>query len=118
MKLLNFEHDSKKYCLVKQDSNNFCVLEYLPKPKEIVINGKVSVNEFYPPLQYYGSLEYALRKLFRVLGKDYIKKEDYSLFCTSYTPLKSIFELKPYEVTADNVVEVRELIKKVVEYAK
>lgn len=113
MKLLDFEFENKKYCIVKQDNYNFCVLEYLPIVKEVVVNGKIYTNEFKAPYQYYGTLEYAIRKAFRILRRDYIPKEKFSLFCPTYDSLKSIFKLRPSDINTDNVTEVRELLLKV-----
>lgn len=116
MKLLDFETDNKKYCLVKLDNHNFSVREYLQVPKEINYKDKISITEFKAPSQYFGTLEYALRKAFSLLRKDYIPKEKFSLFYPTYDPSKSIFELKAYEVNANNLDEIRELIEKAISF--
>lgn len=116
MKLFEFETNKQKYCLTKLDNQNFSIREYLLEPKEILVNGKISMQEFKAPDNYFGTLEYAIKKAFKILDKDYINKKDYGLFCPTNDSLKSIFEIKPGEVNQDNVNEIKEVISKVFNY--
>lgn len=118
MKLLDFNVSDKRYCLLKLDNHNFSVREYLSQSKEIVIKRKVSFQEFKAPSNYYGTLEYALRKAFHMLGREFISKKEFELFTLPLQPLKTVFELKPHDIKLDNVDEVREMISKVMDYEK
>lgn len=116
MKLFDFEMNNQKYCLMKLDNYNFTIREYLLEPKEISIGGIISIQEFKAPDNYFGSLEYALRKAFKILGKQFINKKEFGLFCPTYDSLKSIFEIKPREVNQDNVDDIKVQIEKVLNH--
>jgi hypothetical protein len=116
MKLFEFQTDKQKYCLTKLDNYNFSIREYLLEQKEIINDGKVLVTEFKAPSVYFGTLEYALKKAFKNLDKQFINKNEYGLFCPTYDSLKSIFELKPYEINESNLSDIREVINKVFNY--
>lgn len=111
MKLFDFNSKQKKYCIVKLDSYNFSVREYLDTPQERTMAGKISEVEFKPTECYFGSLEYALRKAFLLIGRDFIDKKEFICFNLSYDPLKSIFDLKPRDIDVNNLDEVKILVK-------
>ena len=116
MKLINFEDNDKKYCLMKLDNYNFCVREYLKQPKEVLINGKISILDLKAPDNYFGTLEYATKKAFKILNKQFINKNEFGLFCPTYDPLKSVFEIKPSQVNQNNVNDVIEQLEKAFNY--
>ncbi len=114
MKIYNFKVNSKQYCLMKMDNHNFTVREYLNKPVINIVNDKEVTNEFKPAYCYFGTLEYATRKAFLLLGIPFIELKEINSICTTHKARNGILELKPSDVTEDNISDVRECIEKLI----
>ena len=112
MKIIDFKIENKKYCFEKLDNHNFSIREYLDEPREIVLKGGVYIQEFKTPDNFFGTMEYAVRKAFKLLGKPFINKNEFSLYSLSYKPKNTLFDLRPYDVNDKNIDEVKKLIEK------
>jgi hypothetical protein len=112
MKIIDFKTKEKSYCLEKLDIHNFSLREYLNEPKKSIFKGKEFISEFKQSDNFFGTLEYALKKAFKILGKDLYSFDIKSSIYTIPTLNKSIFELTPNELEENNLDEVKMILKK------
>lgn len=105
MTLYLFENHNKHYSIIKEDNYNFTI-------RESYLLG--SEQKYKNPLGYYGTLEYALRKAFFLLDRDYINQNEFLASTPTYDPL--FFKFKPQEIFENNIGKIREIINEVFEY--